>query len=274
VKRLVREGGVSAAVRPADGHYAINQSLEKAIALLEFLLAHPYLGLSDLARLSGINKTTCYRLLRTLAAAGYVAYDRGTGRYSLGLKLFELGTWAIVRLPVRQQALEIMQKLCAATSKSVFLSILLENASVCIEEIHSADAVWLGSQVGTRLPLYATATGKVLLAYAPSFRDQYLQQAPLQPITPRSVVDPAAIRRELDRVVADGWAMNDEETEIGVRYVAAPIRDHTGEVIAALSLGGAVESLPPARLPAMLQRLLSASREISFRLGYTSAPFR
>jgi DNA-binding IclR family transcriptional regulator len=259
---------------PSNGHYAVNHSIDKAILLLEFLLSHPYLSLSELARISGINKTTCYRLLRTLAAAGYVAHDRQTSRYSLGLKLFELGTWAVARLPVRQQGLEIMQKLCAATGKSVFLSILLENASVCIEEIHSPDAVWAGSQVGTRLPLYATATGKVLLASAPSLRDHYLQNASLQPITPRSLVDPAAIRRDLERVAAEGWAINDEETEIGVRYVAAPIRDQSGGVIAALSLGGSVESLPTARLPSMLQRLFSATREISFRLGYTSAPFK
>jgi DNA-binding IclR family transcriptional regulator len=271
---MVQDRPISSTERPADGHYAINQSLEKAILLLERLLAHPYLSLSDVARLSGINKTTCYRLLRTLAAAGYVTYDRETGRYSLGLKLFELGTWAVARLPVRQQGLEIMQRLGAATGKSVFLSILLENASVCIEEIHSADAVWLGSQVGTRLPLYATATGKVLLAFAPAFRDHYLQNASLQAITPRSIVDPAAIRRDLERVAAEGWALNDEETEIGVRYVAAPIRIQSGEVIAALSLGGSVESLPSVRLPAILQRLFSATREISVRLGYTAAPFR
>ncbi len=270
---MVQNIDVAAAGRRVDRPYPVNQSLDKAICLLELLLTQSYLALSDLARLSGISKPTCYRLLRTLEDAGYVARDRETGRYSLGLKLFELGTWAVTRLPVRQQGLEIMQKLCTATGKSVFLSILLEDASVCIEEIHSPDAVWLGSQVGTRLPLYATASGKVLLAFAPAVRDRYLRHASLQALTPRTIVDPAAIRQELERVASDGWAMNDEETELGVRYVAAPIRDRSGEVIAALSLGGAAESLPIARLPAIRQRLFSATREISIRLGYRSAPF-
>jgi DNA-binding IclR family transcriptional regulator len=247
---------------------APTQTLEKALVLLDFFKAAPSLSHTELARLSGLNKSTLHRLLRTLEAIGYLARDPDTGRYALGLKLFELGALAVTRLPVRRQALPVMKQLSFATGESVFLGIPLEGASVCVEEVVTAHAVWLGTAIGMRSPLHATASGKCFLASLPALREAFLARGEPSAITARTLTSAAALEADLRAVAARGWAVNDEETEPGVRYLAAPVRDGSGQVIAALALGAAVDRLPVEAWPAMAQRVLAATREISVQLGH------
>lgn len=254
------------------GLAAPTQTLQKALGLLEMFKEPASLSLSELARLCGGNKSSVHRLVRTLEITGYLTRDPQTGRYSLGLKLFELGTLAVARLPVRQQAFPLMTQLSLATGESVFLSVPLEGASVCVEEVVTSHTVWIGAAVGVRSAFHATAAGKCFLAFIPSARERLREQIALPAFTSQTRTDGEALQEELDRVLTQGWALNDEETELGVRYVAAPIRDGTGQVVAALSLGVAIERLPREQLPAVAQRVVASSREISLRLGYGAGP--
>jgi IclR family transcriptional regulator, KDG regulon repressor len=231
------------------------------------------LGVSDVAREHRLTKSTAFRVLSTLRKTGHLQQDAETGRYRLGLRLLDLGQRVAAGLDVRRVAAPTMYELAQRSRGSVFLAMLLDAAVINVAQVESPDPVRVvmdGPQLG-RLP-HTIATGKVLLAHmGPSARAAAIAGLELRPLTPRTIVDRDQIEPELERVRKQGYAVNDQEQVMSVRGVAAPIRDHRGQVVAALSVAAPAVRLTQEQVPRYAEWACAAAEEISGNLGAPGA---
>jgi IclR family transcriptional regulator, KDG regulon repressor len=258
------------AKRPAPGYRA--PAVLHAVRLLEaFLDGPPEFGLSELGRRVGLSKSTVHRLTATLLEAGWLERDPATDRFRLGLRLFELGSLVAGQLEVRQCALPLMEELMDRVDETIHLAILEDDAMVYVAKVEGRHAIRLFSRVGQRGPVHATGVGKVLLAHAPPEVLERVLTDGLTRFTPRTIIEPAALRAELADVREQGYAVNVEESELGLASVAAPIRDHTGTVVAALSAAGPTQRLTSERLPGLIADVVDTAREVSRRMGHRAA---
>lgn len=243
--------------------------MSRAVGLLKaFTPERPVLRLPDLARLVGLNKTTAHRLLSALTGEGLLERLPGGGGYRLGPELLALGSRALSASGLREASHAELQALALATRETVTLEVLVGRDVLILDEAIGDYVVGSMPSRGTRWPAHATSTGKVLLAHLPVAALEPLLAGPLAAPSPRTITDPAELRRELARVRSRGWAAAAEELEIGFVAIGAPLRDAAGEVVAAVSVGGPKGRLVPARTRELLALLVAAADRISTRLGH------
>ena len=207
----------------------------RVLALLgTFDESHPRLGLSEIARRSGMPVATVSRLLAELVD-GQALARRPDGRYEIGRRLWELGVLAPVNQELREVALPLMNDIHAATGDVVHVAVREGDAALYIDRIVGRDSVPVLSRMGSRLPLHATGGGKVLLAEAPP---EVIEDvlASLAPVTRHTVTDPARLRRELAEIRRRGYARTMEEMTLGSASLAVPIRPEPGPAVAALGV--------------------------------------
>jgi len=226
-------------------------------------------GVTELAVEMNLTKSNVHRLLKTLEHKGYLRRDAGTGHYGLSLKLWELGSSVVSQLDLRRAALPHLQRLADHTRETVHLSLLDGCDVVYVEKIDSPQPVRTYSRLGGRAPAYCVATGKAMLAFAP---DAVIRAAArsIHPFTSRTVRNEKALRAELERVRAAGFAVNQGEWRGAVCGVAAPIRDISGAVIAATGVSGPAERLKPRRIKTLAPAVVAAADAISRALGYAA----
>lgn len=243
--------------------------LDRSILLLKVLATGPVeKRLADFSEV-GLHKSTAFRLLEALRRHGLVAVDDLTGRYRLGLGLFELGMAAVSRLDVGQCAPPFLEALVAETGESASLGIFEDREVVHILRVESAHPLRLPSLAGRRSPAYCTGIGKAILAHLePERLEAYLKGVTLHPRTPRTITDRDTLRAELRRVRARGWSLDDEEIFPGLRCVAAPIFGLGGRVVAGVSVAGPSSRMPKDSLSRFTSKVLAAAAEISRRLGH------
>lgn len=246
------------------------QSLSRAIAILHaFNRETPELGVTEISKLVGLHKSTTFRLLSTLIAEGLVSQDPETGRYRLGVGMLDLAGRVQVHTEVRQAARPFMQPLAQRLGATVNIAILDRGMSFNVEQ-----AVPIGylvvnyGWVGRRTPLHATSTGKILLAWLPAAEMHALLGAPLERFTPNTITSRRQLDLELERVRSAGYAVGREEYEVGLNAIAAPLRDKSGGVIAALSVSGPAYRLAPESFTAAAAELTSAATTVSRQLGW------
>lgn len=259
--------------RPARPRRAYTiRVLERALAILSaFSHTRPELRLADFAPL-GLHKSTLYRLLEVLRAHRLVELDPATGHYRLGLRLFELGMLAVGRLELARCAQRALDALVERTGETAHLGVLDGSDAVAIARAESPQALRMPGALGRRSPAHCTAVGKVLLAHLPEIEQRALvARSPLTAMTRRTLVRPEQILRELRTVYQRGYAIDDEEIFPGVRCVGAPVRDHTGTVVAAVSASGPTTRLPREHFPRLAAEVQRAAEEISRRLGFGGA---
>jgi IclR family KDG regulon transcriptional repressor len=240
-------------------------AVDKAISLLTAFGAQSYtgLGVSELARRSGLSKSTAFRLLGMLERNGVV--ERIGSDYRLGQKLHELGTY--VYAPDHDRVREVLTPFLAdlyeLTHETVHLAVLHGTDVVYINKLYGHRPVRSPSRLGGRVPAYCTGVGKVLLAYDAEAADRTLA-APLRELTPRTVTDPERLRRHLAQIRRDGIAFDDEEVLPGLTCVAAPVMGPHGLPVAALSVAGATGRFDPRAHAAALRRVCyAASRALA-----------
>ncbi len=243
--------------------------LDRSILLLKVLATGPpEKRLSDFAE-AGLHKSTAFRLLEALRKHRFVAIDELTGRYRLGLGLFELGLAAVSRLDVGRCAPPFLEALVAESGETASLGILEGTEVVYILRSESAQALRLPQSAGRSAPAYCTGIGKAILAHLePQRLETYLSEVTLHPRTPRTLTDADALRQELQRVRSRGWSLDDEEIFVGLRCVAAPIFDLDGRVVAGVSVAGPTNRMLKDSLPGFASKVVATADEISMRLGY------
>jgi IclR family KDG regulon transcriptional repressor len=251
------------------------QAVSNALKILEILSQTPRRGVSELARDLGCQKSTVFRLLNTLRHEGCVVQDEESEKYSLSLKLFKIGSTAVNNLDLNKAALPVITRLSQLSSETIHLCALENQRLVYIQKIESTYAlkVTMMSRVGESTPLYCTGVGKVLLAYqnAENIR-RYLETTEFQKFTGRTIVNPGDLTLELEKIRLSGIAYDNEEHELGVRCVAAPIFDRRGEVIAALSVSGPTIRMVDEKLGLMRELVKNAAYEISVKMGCPGDP--
>jgi DNA-binding IclR family transcriptional regulator len=249
--------------------YPGTQAVLRAVRLLKaFGPARAELTLADLVRTVGLNKTTTYRLLTALEAEGLVQRGPAGEGYRLGPELLALGSRALGASDLRHAGRSELFALAQAARETASLEILVGAHALILDEAMGSHLMGTTPSVGTRWPAHATATGKVLLAELGEEELTAVLGETLAPLTPRTLTDPVALRRELLRVRERGYATNVEELEAGYMAVAVPVRAQGGRVVAALSIGGPRLRLGPERLPELAKLLAPAAMRISERLGH------
>jgi DNA-binding IclR family transcriptional regulator len=245
------------------------QVLAKAAALLDLLATGEQLTAAELAERLEEPRSSVYRLLSSLQSLGFVAAADRRGGYRIGIKLFRLGTSAVRDLDVREAALGPMKDLRDQTEATVFLAIRTGDEALCIER---ANGRWILNnilQVGTTVPLHIGAVGKVLLAYeTEAFQEQYLAKGPLRPFTDESIVSPEKLRTTLASVRKAGASISDEDALLGMAGVGAPIRDHDGQVCAALSFSGPKPAILLDKRAQSMRLVKETADKVSRSLGY------
>ncbi len=244
-------------------------SVATAIELLKAFSEDEFeLGISALARRLGVAKSTAHRLATTLASEGLLEQDRASGKYRLGIALFRLGTLVRRRMNVSEVARPYLFSLREKTNETVHLAILDGRDIMYVYFLESTQAVRMRSDLGLRKPAYCTAEGQAILAFTPAETVEALIQGGLRARTPHSITAPDKLIKALDAVRQRGCAIEDEESEVGVRCVAAPIRNDAGEVVAAVGVAGPVSRLSKKALTAFMPHVIATAQAISARLGH------
>jgi IclR family acetate operon transcriptional repressor len=250
----------------------MNLSVKRAVTILEYLAeaAEP----RDLAAISSdlvMNKSTVHRFLSTLVETGYVRQEAATGRYALGARVAWLASKFLETLDIRKIARAGLEQLAEQCGETVHLAIADRNEVAYIDKIDGRQAVRMVSRIGSRAPMHSTALGRILLANMPENKWQrYVAEAGLTARTPNTITDPPLFYQHLRQVREQNYCIDDVEHEQGVRCVAAPIKDHTGKVIAALSISGWTITMTPERVETLRPLVQQTGLEISKRLGFNA----
>ena len=249
--------------------YLIN-SILRACGILKSLSGDRRASkLSELAGLLHLDRSTAYRILLSLEKCRMVDRDEKTGEYSLGLGAFEIGSAYLRRIDLVEVAKPIMADLAQRVQETVHLAVLSETEILYLDKVDSPRSVGVISKLGQRGPVYCTALGKALLAHLPpQDRSRILDQIRFQAFTPRTLTSKKKLARELSQVYRQGYALDCREIEEDVECIAAPIRDHLGNVVAALSVSGPQKKIDTQKEKDFVHQVTGAAALISRKMGY------
>lgn len=257
-------------VRRESGKLRPVKSLNHALDVLELLAeeGQPELGVSELARRVGLSKTTVHQILGTLETRGCVLQNQHTGRYRLGWRLFELGRAVTRRVELVALAQPYLAVLSRETNESVQLGVLASSEVLYVAKHEPPRSVVIAAAVGRRLPLHATAAGKVLMAWSAPEKIAEMLKGPFQPYTPQTITNPSQLRAEVQRVRQQGYGICLTEYENDVNALAAPVFNFTGQCVAVISLAGPAVRFVEATMDRCRPNLLAAVGALSRELGY------
>jgi DNA-binding IclR family transcriptional regulator len=242
--------------------------LERGLNILEFLTrVGSGRGMTDIAAEVGGPKATVHRLLATLQARGYVTQDARTSLYSAGVRCFELGSMWAQNLDLRAKAGPCLAELNEVTGETVHLAVYDHGEVVYVEKLESRHPVVAKSFVGRRCPATCVATGRALLAFQPREEIDDVLARPLPAYTPLSITDPEELRALLAGVRRDGFGVNQGTYRDEVGGLAAPIRDHTGRVVASVGVCLPLQRFGDDRFGALRDATTEAAVAISAALG-------
>jgi len=253
---------------PGPGRYTVDAAAKALELLTAFSFNERRLSLSDLAARTGIPRATAFRLLSTLEASGFVT--KVGGEYQLGLKCFVLGNVAAADLDLKEVAQPHLVALRDATRETTHLAILDHWRVVYLERLPSPQPVgFMRSRVGAILPAFCTALGKTLLSDLPEPEVTAWAAGQTFPrMTPNTITSAKRLLKELRTVRVRGYALDEEEHELGVRCVAAPVRNHEGKVVAAISVAGPTERMPRTLVGSeVAMKIVAAAHAVSLDLG-------
>ena len=250
------------------------QSLERAGLILEVLSQHSQgLSLRDLSQKVNLTKGTTHRLLSSLAYLDFIRQNPSNKHYLLSFKLVELGNRLLNQIDFRIEARPFLVELAEHTQETVHMVVLDQFEVLYIDKVEASGhttGLRMASMLGSRIPAHCCAVGKALLAYMPEAKlDELASENGLLKKTENTIIDLTKLKEHLELVRRRGYALDNEENEIGIRCIGAPIRDQRGEVISAISI-----SVPASRMKSRMMefklkdRVIETARKISGKLGY------
>ena len=249
--------------------FKFNSSAAKAFAVLEYLADSACS--KDLGVISAdlqMNKSTTYRFLATLCSLGYIVQNPENGRYALGPKIVWLASKYLEGIDLRAIARPFLETLVEKTRETVHLAILDNSEVVYIDKVDGMQPVKMASRIGGRMPAHSTGLGKALLAHLDEFHwQEYIAKVGLKTYTPNTIHDPDEFIQHLRLIRERGYSIDNSENEAGIRCVAVPVFDHTGQTIAAISISGWSLTMTPSRDAELAKLAKCVAHELSERLG-------
>jgi DNA-binding IclR family transcriptional regulator len=250
-------------------------SLEKGLdLLLSFDSEQPYLTTQELADRSGVPLSSTYKYLNVLIKKGLIQKDRAVRKYTLGPQVFKLGHPFLARVKVANTARPYMRQLSESTGETALLTVLNGWEAMCIEKFETRRLIKLSLDRGSTLPLYAGASSKILLAYQDEqFLEEMLHAVPMHRLTANTIVDKEQLGCELETIRRQGYAWSDEECDLGASAAAAPVFDHSGCIVAGLSVAGPSDRITAAR-SRLVHLVCDAATAVSRAVGRKEADSR
>jgi IclR family transcriptional regulator, KDG regulon repressor len=249
------------------------QVVERCLDILDcFDFRHRDLSLTEICRKTQLNKSTALRLTSNLVARKYLNLSGSTGLYSLGMRLFDLGSVVFSSFSLVKSALEYMTRLQKETSATVLLGVLMDEQLVYVDKRDGQGAVRVTSEIGWRRPPHFGMLGMVLMASLPdTVVDTLLRKYPLDPITDATITDPLKFKKRLAQVAKDGYVAEHGEAVSGVIGVAAPVMDYSRRVAAAIGVAILEAQHDQASLERVIKSVRAAGQSLSVELGYLNA---
>ena len=249
--------------------YVINSILRACKILKSFSGDKTHFKISDLARQLHLDRSTIYRILLSLEKCGLVEKERKTGEFSLGIAAFEIGNTYLRKTDLIRVSKPIMTDLALKVQETVHLAVLIDTEIVYVDKVDSPRALGMMSKIGQRAPVHCTALGKVLLAYQTEDElSRIISEIRLKSFTRNTITSKSKLMEELEEVGKQGYALDRREHEEGVECIGAPIRDHLGDVIAALSISGPQQKINTPSEKRFTKEVRNAASQISSKLGY------
>ncbi len=249
---------------------SVSTTVAKAISILEILASNSDAGvtLAKLCSLTEIPKSTAHRYLVTLQELG-LAERKSNDRYYLGTKVIELAGAYLLKSDLRNESQAALNELAEITGETVHLAIPSGTEVVYVAKVESKHALAMFSHIGARLPMHCTALGKAILAFSNSAELHAIITKPLITRTPNTITSVEALEQELTIIRAQGYAIDNEENETGIRCVGAPIFDYTSRPIGAISVSAPRDRMEPARCTFLGPLVQQAADKVSRRKGFT-----
>ena len=244
-------------------------SVAAAVRVLKcFSEMEPEIGISSLAKRLSLAKSTAHRLAVTLLSEGLLEQNPENGRYRLGINLFIMGALVRRRLDVSNMAQPFLKVLRERTGETIHLAVLNETNIIYLYNLESAQAIRMKNYIGTFKPAFCTCEGRAILAFSPTELIQRVIAFDLSARTPNTVSSSAELLKVLAQVKQQGYAVDDEESEAGMRGISAPLRDITGQVVASIGVGGPSQRLTLKKLRSLAPLVIQTAEDISVQLGY------
>ncbi|WP_017727099.1 IclR family transcriptional regulator [Halalkalibacterium ligniniphilum] len=250
------------------------QSVDRALAIIECLAREPKgLGITELSKELKLPKSTVHRLLLTLINRKFVVQDERNGLYALGMQFVSIASSILDSLDIREIARPELERLSLVTNEVIHLCILDVDEVIYIDKVEGDNTIRMHSKIGKRSMLHCTGVGKVLLAAMPEEEvESIAMKKGLPRFTERTLTTIDALKKELDVVRKQGYALDDIEHELGIRCVAAPIYNYQGAVVAAISISGPANRVTIDRIQEnLLKEIQLSSAVISEKLGYQTS---
>ena len=239
---------------------AINRALDILFCVAE---AGRDVGISEIAQMLGSDKATVFRALKAFEKRDLIEQNAETKKYRLGLGTVSLAGKKLHGLSVASRAQPFLSKLSQDMQETVQLSVRSGDRVLYLAVVESPQPIRVASEVGAFAPMHCTAAGKIFLAFSEPDIESFVSRSPLEKRTPNTLTDVEALKRDLQQVRERGWSMDDEELLPHLRVVAAPIRDFSGNVSAAIALGGPTLRVTPEKVTGMVDAVTAAAQEIS-----------
>jgi DNA-binding IclR family transcriptional regulator len=249
----------------------MSNAISRLFQVIEFLAySDDWVSLRTMARELHINTASVFRILDALKELGYVRQHPQDSKYQLTLKIAGISAQVLEKVQLRQIAHPFLQHLTSVTNETTHLAVVDGNEFVYIDKVDNTQAMRMRSRVGQRAPLYSTAVGKSLLAHYPETElSQILNSLDFQPLTKHTVTDLKKFQEHLIQIKQQGYAIDDEENEIGIRCIGSPIYDHAGRLAGALSISGWTITMTKERIPQLAPELIQTCQRISSELGFS-----
>ena len=252
-----------------DENGVMVQSVVRALDILCLFQQAEELGISEIAREMGLGKSTAYGLVNSLVSRAFLEQSVTSKKYRLGIRNFELGRCTQQRMNLRGEAAPLIKELLLPYHETVHLAAHFQGEGVFLETFPLLGAAALSTQAGQRFPMHCSGMGKAMLAYLPEeYLRRHIFNRPLKALTPYTITDPGALAEELALARRCGYAVDNQESELGLRCIGAPILDFRGQVSAAVSVCGPVYRMDEQRMQQIASSLVQCARLISRRMGY------
>ncbi len=247
------------------------KSIDNGLTVLEYLSSkNEGVKLTKICKDLDINITAVYRILKTMRKRGFVEQDDETQKYRLGLHAQLLGILAMNQTNLYKYGLACLNEICKSTLETANLVIKDRWEGVYILQVESQNALRVANQVGSRVPLYCTAAGKVLLAHLDNgHRQRYYEEIELIPFTPNTLDSIKELEEEIKTIRETNIAYDREEQALGEVCIAAPVFNHNGEIVAAISISSPATRLPNERMEEFSPLLKNEGKKLSRRLGFS-----